>query len=453
MSINLVNSGDGWFNRMGSFAGEVNRSAALYGSGTDTSFQQIWSLYATSEQAAVEGLPTAVANFRLTAASYQQTLSDESQLSSILQANRNFPLNPYTFEESVEQVRAQMVATAQSINRPTLTSTVTAGGSNLGNTQIFVSTTNIYGDPLDTTFAETLTATCTQQGSGFGSSFQVLGEPALAVGAYNWPGGTSTGGSGASASLTTIDPAIDGLITNSALSTFTVANTPDDWTIINGAAGTTVFESVSGGPRTGTNAVYLQSDGSQATQLSQTVSLQTNTVYALTFQAKMNTGSAAGNLTVKLYNPATAATINNDAGTALSASYTLNGGAGNVGTSYAIFTVFFSTPRQLPSTVQLRIGYGVAATSTRQLYLALCQMIAATPLYGPAGTGSAGPYALAVSNTTYSAVNDVYSLTFTNSLGTRSFVWGLERLDGFRAKGLYLPSSTSPTISDSLVTY
>lgn len=448
MSIDLVNSGDGWFNRAGAFAGEFNRVAALYGSATDTGFQSIWSLFATSEQAAVTALPDAVAAFRTTGTAYQAVLSAEAQAASVLQANRDFPLNPYDFNTSLDRVVAQMVDTAQSINRPTLTSTVTADGDNLGDTEVFVSTTNIYGDPLDMTFAETMTATVTQQGSGYSASVQVLGEPALLPGSWEWPGG-----SGASAALQVLNPAATGLLSNGALSTFTVSNTPDSWTIVNGNAGVTVFKATSGGPRTGTDAVYLQSDGSQATQLAQAVSLQTNTVYAVTVQAKMNTGSAAGNLVIQLYDPDAGAVIQNDAGSNLSRTVTINGGAGNVGTSYAIFTAFFSTPRQLPSTVQVRIGYGTAGTSTRQLYLALCQIVAATPLYGPAGTGTAGPFAVAVANTLPSAVGDFYEIEFTNSLSTRSFVWGLERLHGMRARGKYVPSAGSPTISDSLVTH
>lgn len=448
MSINLVNSADGWFNRAGAIAGETNRVAALYGSSTDTGFQSIWTLYATSEQAAVVNLPAAVPAFRLTDATYLGVLANAASQSSILQVNRDSPLTPYTFAGSFARVRAQMVSTSQSIQRATLGSTVTVGGSNDGNTKVFVSTTNVYGDPLDSTFAETMTVTCTSQGSGFASSFSVVGQPLVATTAYNWPGG-----SGTSATLTAVDPAVDGIVTNSSLDTFTVANTPDDWSIINGSAGSTVFKSASGGVRTGTNAVYLQSDGSSATKLAQAVTLTANTVYAVTFQVKMNSNSASGTLVIQLYDTATAAVITNDAGTSLQASYNLNGGAGEVTTSYQLLTVFFSTPRQIPASLQLRIGYGTAGVSTRQLTFCNVQVYAATPLYGASGTGTSGPFAIAVANTTYSAINDSYTIAFTNSLTAQSFVWGLERVYALRGQGLYAPSSLSPTISEGLVTH
>lgn len=448
MSIDLVNSGDGWFNRAGAFAGEFNRVAALYGSATDTGFQSIWSLFATSDQSAVTALPDAVTSFRTTDVTYCSTLTTAAQAASVSQVNRNLPPTQNTFVTSVQAVDAQMRATAQTINRPTLTSAVTLGAGNAGDTKMFVSTTNIYGDPLDTTFNETLTALCTSQGSGFGASWSVTGQPLINPPQWNWPGG-----SGASASLTTNDPAVDGLVTNSSLTLFTVANQPDDWTIINGSAGTTVLEAASGNVRTGYNAVKFVSDGSSATKIGQSVSLSTNTVYAVTFQAKLNTNSASGTLVVQLWNTATGAVITNDAGSNLQASYNLNGGAGEITTSYQLLTVFFSTPRQLPSNVEVRIGYGTAGVSTRQLTVCNVQVFQATPLYGASGTGTSGPFACAVGNTTYSAVNDTASIVFTNSLGNQSFVWGLERLNGFRALGLYLGSSVSPTILDSLVSH
>lgn len=448
MSITLVGT-EGYFNRQGAFAGEFNRTAALYGSSvTDPAFNSIWLQFASSDRAAVTTLPDAVATFRQTNATYTGVLTQEAQAASILQADRNIPLVPAnSFPASVAQVRDQMVTTGQYINRPTLTTSIATDVDNRGNTKVFVSTTNIYGDPLDMTVAENVTVTVTSQGTGFSGSASAIGQPTVTPNSWNWPQG-----SGASASVTIVDPAIAGIISNSALSTFTVANTPDSWTIISGAAGSTVFKGTSGGAR-GSDCVYLQSDGSQATKLAQSMSLQVNTVYAVTFQAKMNANSASGTLVVQIYDNTNSAVMTNDAGTSLQASYALNGGAGEITTSYQLLTVFFSTPRQLPASVQLRIGYGTAGVSTRQLFLCNVQVFAATGLYGRQNSGTFGPFIAMVANTTASAVGDIYTATFTNSLTTQSFVWGLQRLHDFRGNGLYYPSSSTPTISDSLVTH
>jgi hypothetical protein len=447
MSISLTGT-FGYFTRMGVFCGEYNRVAALYGSATDVGFQSIWTQFASSDQAAVSNLPAAVATFRQTGTSYQSTLAADGQLASILQANDSSPLVPYTYSASVTAVRDQMVATGPTtaIVRPTLTSTATVGGSNLGDTKFFLSTTNIYGDPLDMTLTETFSAVCQSQGSGFQSSWGITGQPTVLPSAWNWPQG-----SGASVSLSAVDPAVSGIITNGDFSAFTVANTPDDWTIVNGSAGVTVFKSTSGGVRSGTDACYLLSDGSSTTKLAQDVSLSINTVYAVTFQAKMNSNSASGSLIVELTN-SSGTVLTNDAGTALSATYALNGGAGEITTSYQLLTVFFSTPRQLPSTVQLRIGYNVAGVSTRQLTLDLIQVFQATPLYGASGTGTSGPWVAAVANTTASALGDTYSLAFTTTATPQTFALGLQRVFDLRSLGLYFPSNVSGTIPNNLIT-
>ncbi len=440
-------SGVGYFSRAGAIIGEYNRVAALYGSATDTGFQSIWALFATSDQAAVQGLPDAVTAFRQTGTGYQSVLQADGQQASILQVNDSIPLVPYTYNQSVALVAYQMLTTSQSINRPTLTSTSTPNGSNLGDTTFWLSTTNIYGDPLDMTLTEDMTALCQSQGSGFQASFNITGQPTVPSTAWNWPQG-----SGAQVSLSTVDPAVAGLIANGAFTAFTIANTPNSWDIINGAPGVTVFKSTSGGVRSGTDACYLLSDGSSTTKLSQNISLSINTVYAVTLQAKVNSNSASGNLIIE-FTEEDGTVINNDAGDPLSATYALNGGAGEITTSYQQLTVFFSTPRQLPTITQLRVGYGVAGVSTRQLTLDLISVFQPTPLYGASGTGTSGPWVAAVAGTLPSAFGDYYTLAFTNSLTSRSFALGCERVFSLRELGLYFPSDVSPTVSDSLVTH
>lgn len=449
MSVVLVGA-EGYFNRLGAFAGEYNRVAALYGSAeTDPAFSSIWLLFASSDRAAVTtpSLPDAITTFRNSGQTYSGVLTQEAQLASILQVNRDFPLVPYDYTTSVSRIAAQMVDTGQSINRPTITTSIADDAENIGDTEIFISTTNIYGDPLDMTIAEDIEVLCTSRGSGFVASFSVKGEPTVPNNAWNWPQG-----SGTQTSLSTVDPAVNGLVTNSALSAFTVANTPDNFTIINGGAGVTVFESPSGGVR-GSDCVYLESDGAQTTKLAQALSLSINTVYAVTVQAKMNANSASGTFVLQLWDNTAGAVMTNDAGDDLEVTYALNGGAGELTTSYQLLTVFFSTPRQLPASVQIRAGYGVAGVSTRQLFLCNLQVFQATALYGRSNTGTWGPFVCAVANTVASAIGDFYTITLTNSLTTQSFVWGLQRVNGVRELGVYLPSDPSPTIDDALVTH
>lgn len=443
MPLNFTGS-EGYFTRLGVLAGEYNRVAAVYGTGLTAGFQSIWNQYASSDQAAVQNLPDAVTAYRNTGLQYQSTLQGVAQTSSLLQVSDSQTVNPYTVPQSIRLVALAMDASAQSINRPTLTSSVASGAGNSSDTQFSVSTTNIYGDPLDMTYNEVFTITVTQSGTSYSGTAVAAGQNSVGANAWNWPQG-----SGATVSVPIGDPATDGIVTDGGFALWTNTNTPTRWSIISGTAGSTILQDASGGVRTSTKCLEIVGNGSETTQVAQDVSLQINTVYAVTFQAKINTLTATGTFRVCLTD-GNNVLLSNDAGTSLSYTRDLNG---QITTSYQQFTVFFQTPRQLPSTVRLQIGLSVAATSGRQIRVDLVGMVAATPLYGSPNTGTSGPFISAFSGSLAPATGDTYTATFTNSLGTQSMVWGSERLYGMRNNGLYWPSSVSPSISDSLVTH
>lgn len=445
MSVPLTGDG-GFFTRQGTIVGEYNRVAAFYGSALDAGFLAIWLQFASSDQAAVQNLPDAVTAFRSSDQSYLSVLQADGQLAITLQVNDDTPVIPYTVPQALSVLAAQMRANSQSVNRPTLGSSVTPGGGNIGDTTVAVSTTNKYGDPSDMTFAETVTVTCTQAtgGSSFAATLQAVGEALVPSYDYRWPAG-----SGANVSVAVTDPAVSGIVTDGAFANWsgTGNNTPTNWTIIDGDAGVTVFKNAGGGLRTGSDAARITSDGSQPTQLAQAVTLSTNTVYAVTVQAKVSASDGSGIFVMQLTD-GDGNVIQDDAGNNL--SYTRNMSA-QVTTSYQNFTVFFATPRQLPVTVQVRYGLDTAPSSGKHLDLDLAAVVAATSLYNQ------GPYMAAIAGDTRTAVGDTYAVAFTNSLGSNSFVRGMDRVYSVRnmvdANGnqVYLPSSGSPTVLDSLV--
>lgn len=436
MAVTLTGP-EGYFTRQGAIIGEFNRIAADYGSDATTGFQAIWSQFVSSDQAVVQGLPDALTAFRNSALSYQSVLKAEGEQQTILQVNRDVDVIPATVQQAITLLAAQMRTASASINRPTLGATVTPGGSNLGDATVAVSTVNRFGDPLDMVFAETVTITCTADpGTSYAASLAAVGETAADANSYLWPAG-----SGASTSLSVTDPAADSLVTDGGFENWT-ANQPDDWTIVNGAAGTTVTEGAGGVRLPAAKTAVVTSDGSQATQLAQEASLSVNTVYAACVYAKVNTSDGAGVFRIALVNGDTGAVMTDDAGNSL--SYTRNLSA-QVTASFQCFTAFFSTPRQLPSSVRLQVGYSTAPANGVFLTLDLAALVAATQLY------SGGPYVAAFAGADRTALNDAYALAVTNSLGSNSFARGSDRLLGLRELDVYYPSSGSPTISDTLV--
>jgi len=430
----------GYFTREGAIVGEYNRVGALYGSALDEGFQSIWVQYASSDQTAVQALPAAVTTYRNTGQTYQATLVTAGTQSSILQVSDDTTVVPATMQQSIRVLVAQMIDSVDTINRPVLTQTITPWVNNYSDAKLLLGFTNNLGDQLDMVFAETDNIICTAASTAFQETLQITGPPTVPSNNPYWPGG-----SGTSTTVNITDPAQSGILTDGGFENWTGTgnNTPVNWTIANGAAGVTVFRGT-GGVR-GTYFAQLTSDGSQATQLFQILNLQINTVYAFAIQVKINTLDATGSFRLALTD-GSAVVINNNAGAPLSLIKGLNGGSG-LTTSYQNFMVYFSTPRILPLTTQLMVGYSAAPTSGRFISMDLAGAVAPSQLY----TG--GPYLAAFSGANRTAVGDNWTAAITNSLGSQSFARGMDRLFGMRAMGVYFPSSVTPTILDSLVTH
>lgn len=439
MSVTLTGN-EGYFTRQGKIVGEYNRVADLYGPDLTDGFQGIWSQFVSSDQAAVQNLPDVVSNYRLSGQSYQATLQSDGSLASLLQVSRDTSVVPATLQQSFVMLIQQMVTASASIQKATIGSSVTPWGSNDGDATVAISTANQYGQQIDAIFPETIRVTCTAASTAFQETLSAVGEATVPTNSYLWPGG-----SGANVQFSILNPATSGIVTDGNFTTWegTGDNDPTNWDIVDGAAGVTVFKESSGGVRVGSNAAKLLSDGSQATQLAQTVTLAINTVYMITVQAKVSASDGSGTLVMQVTD-GDGNVLSDDQGNSL--TYTRNMSA-QVTTSYQCFTFFFSTPRQLPTTTKIEIGFGTAPTSGKSLFLSLAGVVAGTRLY----TG--GPFIAAVSGSNRTAVGDRYDAVYTNSLTSQSFAVGMNRLYNTLSLGQYFPSANSPTISDSLVTH
>jgi len=441
MSIPYSSVPAGYYNRQGSIIGEFNRVAAQYGSPLSTGFNSIWAGFASSDQAAVQNLPAAVSSFQNSGQQYQQTLQQDGAQASILQVSDYYNVVPATLQQSLIVLAQQMKIDSQTIQRAAIGNTVTAAGTNLGNAKVIFSAVDPFGQVISAAYAETLTITCINSGTAFRETLQVVGAAQVPTNSYLWPAG-----SGANVQFAINDPLTNGLVTDGGPNNWggTGNNTPTNWTIVNGSAGVTVFRSSS--PLRGTFAAQLTSDGTSLTALAQTINAQINTVYAVSVEAKINSTTATGNFMIALTD-GDGNILNDDAGNALSSSVGVNGGSG-VDTSYKIFTAFFSTPRQLPTTTRVQYGFGTTApTSGRNLTMNLLGIVAATQLY----TG--GPYMAAFSESNATAFGDSWTCAVTNNLTSQSFAVGMNRLYNTLSLGINLPSALSPTISDTLVTH
>lgn len=445
MPLTYTGTGGIW-TRLGRLIKEYNRTVSGYGSSLNAGVEDIWEEYPDSEAdaSAIDGLLTARDAYRSVHSSYTNSLLTAVNNTLVSQVDREgAPLATRTASAAVAELRTQMLADAETINRPTTSVSVSAAGSNAGNSVVNASLTNQYGDPLDLVFDEnvklTVTADAANGGTQYGETLSVQGEPLLAATDYRWPGG-----SGATGSLRLTDASVTGLLTDGSFETW-VGSTPTYWSVTAGAA-TVDKNSTAANVVRGTYALAVTSDGSTLTTFRQqlSTSVAPNTVYCLNLWAKMSALDASGVVRFRLTNSA-GTTLTNDAGDSL--SYTRNTN-GQIDTSFTQVSTFFQTPRSLPSSggVWLEVGYTTAPASGRILYLDHLGLAAATPLY------AGGPFVAGFSKDTASAVRDSYPVAVTNSLDHNSFARALDRLLGLRSLGTYLPSSGSPTISDSLIT-
>ncbi len=441
MAVQILGTG-GLYPRLAAIGKEYLRTVNTYGTALNSGVAAIDQQFASGQQVVLDGLYSTRESYRGVHGGYLGQLAALTQNTIIEQVNDDTPLASKSLTTALTELIAQMKASSDTIQRPTISATVTADGSNKGDAVVNVSLINEFGDPLDLVFAESVKLTCSTAGTAFSETLAVAGQPARQVTDYLWPGG-----SGASGSVAITDAATGTFLTNGSLNTWSGSPlAPDGWTLLEGTAGTDIIRS-SDPIRAGTSfTARFVSNGTLLHKIYQTVSLQPNVVYALNLFAKINTVDSSGTFRVRLTDGANTV-LTDDAGNNLQATWGVNGGSG-IGTSYTKLATFFSTPRQLPSTVRLHSEMSASPTSGRTVNFGLVGFTGATQLY------PGGPYVAAFSKgtTNPTAVRDFYTIAVANNATTASFTKHLDRVLNLRQNRLYLPSNSSPTVSNSLLT-
>lgn len=436
---------EGLFTRTGKFYKEYQRVVAAYASALNTGVQDIFALFASGNQAlSIDGLFTAKEAYRTVHSGYQSSLVSEATKNFTDFVHADHPLLNKTLTNALVETIRQMKAGTESVARPTISTSVAAYGSNVGDAVVCSSTINAFGDPLDMLFDEDLNMEVTSDlstgSTQYSESVTYTGEPALATTDYLW-----AGGSGSTGTLTIFDAAVDNLIKNADFETYTVANVPDNWTIAVGSAGSTVLKDTSPLVR-GTAGVKFVSDGATLIAIKQQLStslVKPNKCYALNLWAKINTVDATGNVRFRLCD-GNGTTISNDAGTTNIYNRNVNG---NIAAATTQVTTFFQTPKNLPSSgVWLEISLTVSPTSGRTIQFDCLGLAEATQLY------AGGPFVKMFSKATSSVRGDYYTLTAANNASANTWPKAMDRMFGMRQLGLYLPTSGSPTIATNLLT-
>lgn len=381
-----------------------------------------------------EQIPSALASCLAGMGSLGNQLKSSSQSLLIEMADADNPLHERNVTYAAAELIKQMIANTETVQINAVTGTVTAGGSNVGTGKVLVSLLDGSGKTLEYAFAETIDITVTNNLTAGSESLAFMGEAAETDKlSWKWPAG-----SGCATSLTSVSSAGGlSLLTNGGFETFTVSNTPDDWTLVAGSAGTEILSEASV-IYVGTKALKIAGAATN-TQIKQAITgLSSRTPYAVNFWCKCSGSPAAGVLTVDLHDGSSV--INDETGTANSFTVTLT----SLGTTYVAKNAFFRLPEPVPAAVYLRFRLSTALSAGTNLYIDEATFVAATQLY------TAGPYVAAFSGAVGWSTDDTLSLAVTNDYAGDLQMLA-EKLWDLSSKGLILPSGGSPTVADSLI--
>ncbi len=257
--------------------------------------------------------------------------------------------------------------------------------------------------------------------TAYNESFELIGNSA------NNPYHHLAGGSGNGPTLTPIHS--QSIISGLQFTTFTVANTPDNWTITSGAAGTEIFKETSA-PYEGTNGLKLVGTSTDAT-LTNTVTTSNLTPdkrYLFCCYIKSDGLTTGGTLTIMLTGTGYTATS--------SEKISMNEAALDAQTSYGLESFYITMPSEIPTDLKLQIDY--ASGSAGNVFIDFCA-------FGEVDYFNGCSFAIA-SGTDLFVVNDEMRLSITNN---NAGVWQTFFRKAFDVQ---IPTSGSPTQADSLAT-
>lgn len=462
MAIDLI-SGAGIFDKWGKIFG-LWKDTRTHQADIDTEIDDIASVYGDSEVGWIANILASKVSIQTSAMAMYSTLQVGAMRTLVEMVNADNPQPDSQVTTLLEELRVQMVGSG-SMSAPdddidgTSTSTITASadGGNTGNgTTVQKALDSKYKLALQYMRSEDIVCTCTvdaQEGQVIAGRerFRIQGEAAISdVKHPDWPGG-----SGYSAEITVSDPAFDAgqapgqnVLTNSAFETFTVTNTPDNWVLVTGAAGTDFLEEGTVKYR-GSKSLELVGDGATLHEMKQTFNesgqtlgrLKPETMYTCVYRVSADASLSAGVLKLSVKDGSDNII---DSGSA-TASTDLTGVS--TGGTFDIKTFTFVTPTSLPDGLKFVIEATTAISNTHQCYIDDLILVPLVKLGAPGA-----PAICIIPGSTPWKRGDKITFTATNG-GDNEMGQYLDQFFGLYNSGIIIPFDTAggETVADALV--
>jgi hypothetical protein len=369
-----------------------------------------------------------------------QTLTEANLLASILEAIR------------------QMGVAGATVQANTVSANVGAF-TGVGNGQVVCSVIRpLDGRTLENSFSENVSVVVTADSYADGATasnetLAVVGTGSVNdVFAFNWPLGSN-----AQTNVQAINGAADASegneLTNSGFEDWT-SNVPDNWDLEVGVAGTDISEesTIVYDPEDGGKSLKITGDGATLVKLTQKFDDSAGTVTELDpftqhsvclWVRRDGLAPSAGVLTIDLAD-GDGNVINDQAGTANSFDVDLT----TLSTNFAAFTGAFRTPLVMPDELYLRLRLSTALESGRSVYVDRLGMGEMAQLY------TSGPFFSVHSGNTLFQSGDYATVAVSNNRSLDSWQTAFLRLffDTVLNQEILLPSSSVPTIADTLIT-
>ena len=233
------------------------------------------------------------------------------------------------------------------------------------------------------------------------------------------------------------------MLANGNFETFTVANPPDNWTVVTGTLGTTLLSEATVVHR-GSKALEIVGNGSQLTKITQTFNttgqttakFRPETRYGMCFWVRVDAVVSTGVLKVRIYK-ADGSTVLDTADIAIALSTELTD---NTWTAQA---VTFSTPLVLESSYKISVELTTAVTNTAHVYIDGLQVFRMQNL-----TNDASFHIAVIPGATDFKLEDEAKLAITQSTVSK-FQKYLNKFLGLERMGIQMPYHASASIADS----
>ena len=437
-------------------------------------FEDTMSNYADADRDMVKTITNSIERRIDEAGRVVQDLRADAQHTLREMVDADTTVRDYSDKEAVLELIRQMLAagTPSTVDRPSSgyvslpsNDKATAGSLNSGDGMMLLSdmmpwqgltATNLFFLDWPSIKTETIRAECirdstsrlTPEGE---ETFRVTGSRPVNSLDEEWPKGSGTNGIVTVASPKTNGGRTPGknVCTNSDFENFT-SNIPNNWALVTGTAGTHVY--AAGAGYTGSDALRFVGDGSTNPNIKQALRTTAGTLgainpdrpYSITFWAKYETARPTGSLLVSVRDSSGTLLSNGITGRQMQALVS----SADITTSYAQYSITCFSPIAIPKGSVIDIRFSANVANTSQVFVDDV-VIAEMPQLHTGGLAFQ-----ILGGTDRYALGDLYTAAVTNNstISDGGIQQEFERFFGIGSRhGLALPSATSPTIADTLI--